>query len=60
MVKRYCDMCGKEMEPSYYLTVKIDAFGIKKLNGQMRPKEICESCAVKVREFVLVARGEKE
>ena len=57
MTKRYCDMCGKEMECGNYLTVEIEGHGIKNLNGQMREKEICEDCAVKVREFILVRRG---
>ena len=58
MVKRYCDMCGKEISSLGFLTVAIEGYGITTaLNGQMQEKEICEECAVKVREFILVQRG---
>lgn len=60
MLKRYCDMCGKEMNPYCFLFIEIVPSVTRHMEGQMRQKEICEDCAIKVREFVVVERGEKE
>lgn len=60
MLKRYCDMCGKEMSAACWLTVEIVPSVTRHMEGQMRQKEICEGCAIKVREFIVDARGEKE
>ena len=59
MVRRFCDMCGKEINPHRFLTVAIVGHALTTaLSGQMQEKEICEDCAVKVREFITVRRGE--
>lgn len=57
-LKRYCDMCGIEIDMGRYLTIEIVANRID-LKGSMDERDLCEECAVSIRDAVLTWK-EKE
>lgn len=54
-LRRFCDMCDSQIFMGRYLTVEIKGgSGRHDLRGELSEKDLCEDCAVSLRDAVLM------
>lgn len=51
-LKRYCDMCGNLIMMGRFLTIEIKA-NRNDIKGSLSERDLCEECAVSIRDAVL-------